>query len=200
MLDGLLEVVSSSPWTYAAVLGIAALDAVLPLVPSEATVLSAGALAGAGDLSLELVIAAAAAGAIIGDNGAYSIGRALGRRIDARIARYEWAVRRRAWAERKLVTDGGKLLLAARFVPGGRTATTVTAGVVRLRWARFVVLTAIAATAWASGIGALGFAGGEAVEENPYLGLPLLLGVALALYALLHVATRLRGRRLRLAT
>jgi membrane protein DedA with SNARE-associated domain len=199
MFDGLLEVVSSSPWTYAAVLAIAALDAVLPIVPSEATVLSAGALAGAGDLSLELVIAAATAGAIVGDNGAYSVGRLLGPRIDARIARYECAVRRRAWAERKLVTDGGKLLLAGRFVPGGRTATSVTAGVVRLRWARFVVLTAIAGTAWASAVGALGFAGGEAVEENPYLGLPLLLGIATALYPSLHVATRLRCQRSPLA-
>jgi membrane protein DedA with SNARE-associated domain len=194
MFDGLLELVSASPWTYAGILAIAALDAVLPIVPSEAAVLSAGALAGAGDLSLALVISGAAAGAWIGDNSAYSIGRVFGPRLEARIARNERLWRRRVWAERKLLADGGTLLLAARFVPGGRTATTLTAGLVRLRWRRFGLLTLISGTAWASGIGLVGYAGGNAVEDNPYLGLPLLLAIAVGVYGAMSGMKRLRRR------
>jgi membrane protein DedA with SNARE-associated domain len=194
VFDGLLELVSASPWTYAAIFAIAALDAVIPLVPSETAVLSAGVLAGTGDLSLVLVISAAAGGALVGDNCAYSIGRFLGPRLEPRIARSERARGPYAWARQKLVTEGGTLLLAARFVPGGRTATTVTSGILRLRWRRFLVLTFAAGTAWATGIGLLGYAGGHAVEENPYLGLPLLLGVAVLVCALTALVKRLRRR------
>jgi membrane protein DedA with SNARE-associated domain len=195
MLDGLLELVSASDWTYAVILAVALLDAVLPIVPSEAAVVSAGALAGAGDLSIALVIAAATAGAFVGDNSAYAIGRVFGTRVETRLAGNERALRRRAWAEQKLITEAGTLLLAARFVPGGRTATTVTAGLIRLRWARFVLLTLAAGTAWATGVGLLGYAGGQAVGDNPYLGLALLVAAAAGVYAALRIAKRLRRRR-----
>lgn len=76
IVDSFVELVSDSPWTYVVIVVVAALDAVLPLVPSEATVISAGVLAGAGDLHLALVIAAGAAGAYGGDASAYWIGGA----------------------------------------------------------------------------------------------------------------------------
>src|SRR4030095_4563453 len=69
--DSLVDLVSSSPWTYAGILAMAAIDALIPLVPSEATVIAAGVLAGAGELELGLVIAAGAAGAYTGDTAAY---------------------------------------------------------------------------------------------------------------------------------
>src|ERR687897_1960373 len=113
--ESVLELVSASPWTYAVILGIAALDAVLPLVPSEATVISAGVLAGAGDLQLALVIAAGAAGAYAGDSSAYWLGRRLGGRLERGIFRGEKATERRAWAERTLEQHGGPLIFGARF-------------------------------------------------------------------------------------
>ena len=83
----LWTLVSASPWTYAVILVVAALDAVLPLVPSETAVISAGVLAGAGDLSLGLVIAAGAAGAFAGDSSAYWLGRRFDRRLERRLFR-----------------------------------------------------------------------------------------------------------------
>lgn len=68
MWDSLVDLASGSPWTYAVVLGFAALDAIAPLVPSETIVVAAAALAASGRLSLALVLAAAAAGAVAGDN------------------------------------------------------------------------------------------------------------------------------------
>ena len=133
-LESFVELASASPWTYAVILGIAALDALLPLVPSEATVISAGVLAGAGDLQLGLVIAAGAAGAYLGDSSAYLLGRRLDERHAERLFRH-----RRTWAERTLERHGGPVIFGARFVPGGRTATTVSAGLLRMRWSRFAV-------------------------------------------------------------
>src|SRR4051812_50182512 len=69
----------SSPWAYAIVLGIAALDAVVPAVPSESLAITAGVLAGVGKLHLLPTIAAAAAGGFIGDSTSHLIGRRGGR-------------------------------------------------------------------------------------------------------------------------
>ena len=77
MLQNLTDYVSGSPWTYAFLFGVAALDVVFPLVPSETSVILGGVLASSGDLLLAGVIATAAAGAVLGDNTAYWIGTRL---------------------------------------------------------------------------------------------------------------------------
>jgi len=176
MLESLVELVSASGWTYVLVLVVAALDAVLPVVPSEATAIAAGVLAGAGDLNIGLVVAAAAAGAFAGDSAAYGIGRGLGPRATARLPR-----RRVAWAERTLSAHAALLIVVARFVPGGRTATMVTAGAVRLEWLRFERLAAVAAGVWATYAGALGFVGGRAFEDDPLKALLVGFGLAAVL-------------------
>src|SRR3954447_26244318 len=72
VLDALTDVAANSPWTYAAVLTVALLDAIIPAVPSETTLIAPAALAGTGRLDLWLVLAAAAAGAFLGDNAVYA--------------------------------------------------------------------------------------------------------------------------------
>ncbi len=67
MFESLTEYVSGSPWTYAFLFAVSALDVVFPVVPSEASVITAGVLASSGDLILVLVIVLAAAGAILGN-------------------------------------------------------------------------------------------------------------------------------------
>src|SRR4051794_30503398 len=78
VFDSLVDLVAATPWAYAAILAIAALDAVFPLVPSETTVIAAGVLAAAGELELPLVVAAGAAGALGGDSTSYAAGGRLG--------------------------------------------------------------------------------------------------------------------------
>jgi membrane-associated protein len=192
----LVDLVSASPWTYAVILAVAALDALVPMVPSETTVISAGVLAGAGDLEIVFVIAAAAAGAYVGDSTAYWLGRGLSERLGRTLFRSEKAARRRDWAERALEGHGGPIILGARFVPGGRTAVTVTAGIVRMRWARFALFAAVAAMAWASYAAVIGYLGGRVFEE-PLWGLLAGFGVAFGIFAVVEAARRLRHRRRR---
>jgi membrane-associated protein len=185
MLESLTQLVSGSPWTYAVVLGFAALDAVFPLVPSEATAVAAGVLAGAGDLHVAAVLGAAATGALIGDTSAYGVGRSTGSFISRQLLRG-----RQAWAERMLRERGGLLIVAARFIPGGRTAATVTAGLTGMRWTRFLRAAAAAAAVWATFAVGLGYAGGQAFEEKPWLGLIAAFGVAATIALTVELARR----------
>jgi membrane-associated protein len=192
--DSLVDLVSSSPWTYAVILAIAAIDALIPLVPSEATVIAAGVLAGAGELELGLVIAAGAAGAYTGDTAAYWLGRRLDHRIDPLVFRGAKGGRRKAWAERVIARHGGPLIFGARFVPGGRTATTITAGVVKMRWAVFAAFAAAAGIAWATYCSLVGYIGGRAFQENLLWGLLIGFGFAAVSFVVIEVVRRIRGR------
>ena len=89
MFESLTEYVSGSPWTYVFLVVVCALDAIIPFVPSETSVILAGVLASTGDLNLILVIATAATGAVLGDNASYWIGRKVGHRfVDAVVERF----------------------------------------------------------------------------------------------------------------
>ena len=190
MLDSLIGLVSGSPWTYALVLGVAALDAVVPLVPSETTAIAAAVLAAAGDLSIEFVLASAAAGAFVGDSTAYLLGRTLGEKRAPRLLASEKARKRVSQAERILATRGGYVIVVSRFVPGGRTATMLAAGLTGMRSRTFFLFAALAAVIWASYASLLGYIGGRTFEEHPWQGVLL----ALALAGAVGVALELRRR------
>ena len=89
-VDQFTQLVADAPgWAYAIIFVLALLDAIVPVVPSETSVITAGVVAASGDLSVPLIVAAAAAGAFAGDNTAYLLGRRFGRRIEARFFRGE---------------------------------------------------------------------------------------------------------------
>jgi len=191
VLESLTALVSASPWTYAVVLGLAAADALFPLFPSETAAIAAGVLAGAGDLSIAFVIAAAATGAFIGDNSSYAVGRTAGETATRPLFRGAKGQARRVWAERTLDRRGGYLIVVARFIPGGRTVTTLTAGMTRMRWPRFVGFAGVAAVLWASFAAGSGYVGGKAFENDPLLGLGAAFAVVAAVTLAVEVARRL---------
>jgi membrane-associated protein len=194
MTQALIDLLST-PWSYAVIFGIAALDAVVPVVPSETLAITGGVLAGLGDLHLTTVIAAAAVGAFVGDSSAYLLGRTIG--VPARERLFHGARARRAlaWAEKQLAERGPYLILIARFVPGGRTATTFTAGLVRFRAVLFFPIAAVAAVAWAVYAVLLGYYGGRIFEERPLLALGVALGIAFGITGVVELSRRLRRRR-----
>src|SRR5262245_31149033 len=96
----------ASGWAYLILFLFAYLDALIPIVPTEAALITAGALAASGGLSLGLIIPAAAAGAFLGDNTAYLIGHRFGARATARFFTGEKAKHRMDWAEEQLDERG----------------------------------------------------------------------------------------------
>jgi membrane-associated protein len=192
------DAVSGSDWSYLVVFVVAMLDAFFPVVPSEATAITAGVVAGTGGLAVEVCILAAALGAFVGDNISFGIGHFLGHRVERRFFHGEKAQRRLRWAQRMLDERGGYLIVVARFIPGGRTATTFTAGFVEtFAWRRFLVFDALAGAIWGSYTVLLGYFGGRSFEEEPWKGLLLAFGIAVAVTAVVEAARYLRHRRAR---
>lgn len=193
MFQSLTDYVSGSPWTYAFLFAVAAIDVVFPLVPSETSVILAGVLAASGDLVIGLVILCAGAGAIFGDNSAFVIGRTAGHRI---VARYFAGDRRKRidWAEEQIQRRGGYLILVGRFIPGGRTAVTVACGLLEMRWHRFIRYDVPAGFMWSSYAALLGFFGGKAFEQSPFKGFLVAFGVALAITGGVELFRWLRKR------
>ena len=94
MFDGLTQL-QASPLTYLAVLGACALDAVLPIVPSDA------------------VVIAAAAGGFLGDMGSYVLGRTAGATAARRLFRSPKAKGRLTWAGEALDRHGATIIVVA---------------------------------------------------------------------------------------
>jgi len=182
--------------SYAIAIVIPALDAILPVLPSETAIITLGvATAGSADPRVGLLVACSAAGAFLGDNLCYLLGRRFGPQIERRFFRSEKGARRLAWAERSLERYGMPLIVACRFIPGGRTAVTLCCGIVRYQQRRFVIATAIAGVIWASYSFFIGRLGGKAFEDKPWAGLLLALGVAVGISMLVELARRIRSGR-----
>jgi membrane-associated protein len=193
MFETLTQYVSGSPWTYAFLFGVAALDVVFPLVPSETSVILGGVLAGTGDLMLAGVIVAAAAGAILGDNTSYAIGRTVGPRLVERF--FKGDRRKRVdWAEKQVEERGGYLIVIGRFIPGGRTAVTLACGLLEMRWRKFITFDVAAAFVWAAYAALLGYVGGRTFEKNPLYGFLIAFAVALAITGAVEVYRWYRKR------
>jgi membrane-associated protein len=188
-------VANASGWAYAILFVLAFLDALIPIVPSETSVITAGVVASAGDLSLPLVIVFAAAGAFGGDNTAYWIGHRFGTRVEKRFFNGEKARQRVAWAHRQIEERGGELIVIARFIPAGRTVVTLSSGTLGYPWRRFVLFDAIAASTWALYAALLGYLGGHAFEEQPWKGLLLAFAIALAVTGGVEAVRWYRKRR-----
>src|SRR5829696_3518030 len=122
--EWLERAISGEIWTYPAILAAVALDSLLPVAPGETVVITAAVLAANGDLSPFLVILAGTAGGCLGDNACYGVGATLGRRVERRFFSSDSARLRSEWARRQLRRRGPAIIIVARFVPGGRTATT----------------------------------------------------------------------------
>ncbi|MGH3263458.1 MAG: DedA family protein, partial [Trebonia sp.] len=129
MFDSIAHAISGSPWTYLLLAGVCAGDAVFPVLPSETLIIAAAVLAAQGHLDIVFVILAAAVGALIGDNSAYGIGHSGLRRLtDRLVTRSEKTRKSLQWGRDQLRQHGVWVIVVARFIPGGRTATTYVAG------------------------------------------------------------------------
>ena len=192
-LEGLIDLLTGSTWTYPLLLAICAGDAVIPLLPSESALIVCGIQAARGELSLGWVIAFAALGALIGDNTSYAGGRWLGQPFARRFLSGERAQARIDWAQRFLKERGSYVLIVARFIPGGRTATTFTSGLVHLRWpTRFFPYVLAAAVLWGTFGALVGYLGGRTFRDQPVYAVLLAFGIAALVTGVVELVRRYR--------
>ena len=177
--------------SYAAAIVFPALDAVFPVLPSETIVITLGvATAGSADPRIALLVACAAFGAFLGDNLCYVLGSRFSPWIERRFFRSEKGAKQRDWAERSLARYGIPLIVACRFIPGGRTAVMLSCGIVRYDRRRFIIATAIAGVIWACYAFFIGRLGGKAFEDRQWVGLLLALGLTIVISVLIEAARR----------
>jgi membrane protein DedA with SNARE-associated domain len=180
VFDFVQQHVSGSPLTYLLIVGVCAGDALLPLFPSEAIVITAGVLAANGRLEIAFVVLASWLGAVIGDNSAYGLGRSGLRRLADRLLGSESNQRRLRWARHQLRSSGAWIIIVARFIPGGRTATTYVAGTLEMPWKRrFLPADTAAGLIWSLFSASLGYFGGAAFEDNLIVPLAIATGASL---------------------
>jgi membrane protein DedA with SNARE-associated domain len=168
-------------------------------IPGETTLIVAAYLARPEQhrYSLVSVIAVAAAGAIVGDNVGYWLGRFGGRKL-----LFRWSFTRRHFervlppAERYFAKHGPKTVFIGRFVALLRVTAAWLAGISHMPWWKFLIWNAAGGIAWATGISLLSYWAGKAVAEgvNRY-GLYAVIGL-IALAAVAFVGLRFWRRRM----
>src|SRR5580692_2977694 len=127
-------------------------------IPGETALIAAAVLASRGKLQIELVILIAIAGAIVGDNIGYLIGRKGGRWLLERPGMFE---RQRHEAlrigESFFERHGPKAVFLGRWVLGLRTWASWLAGATRMEWKEFALWNAAGGISWATTIGLLAY-------------------------------------------
>jgi membrane protein DedA with SNARE-associated domain len=149
-------------------------------VPGETGLITAAVLASQGKLKIELVIALAAAGAIVGDNIGYLIGRKGGRWLLERPGHFhKQRLQVLAVGQPFFDRHGPKAVFFGRFVLGLRVWASWLAGATRMHWRSFVLWNALGGIVWASTIGLiayfLGHSAGNAIEAFGLFGLAAVL-------------------------
>lgn len=165
-------------------------------LPGETTLVAAALLASQGKLSLFWVIAAAAAGAIIGDSIGYMIGRRYGRALFARLGRrtHHFSDERIAHAERYFHKYGMWTVFFGRFVALLRILAGPMAGTLRMHYPRFLLANASGGIVWAGLVAVVAYKIGEHADKIfGRLSVGALIAVGVVLLAA-YVVFKLRRR------
>jgi membrane protein DedA with SNARE-associated domain len=192
MFHSVFHLLANPPEAYVIVWALALGDSVVPILPSEAALITAGLLSVVGELTLGWVILAGAFGAFCGDSIAYALGRFVGRPFQERFLKGDRAQRALKWSRGQLEERGGLVLIVGRYVPGGRTAATFTCGVTHYPYGRFVAFDAVAAVSWAVYASVLGYFGGRFFRDHAWVALLVAFGIAGLLTVAVEGVRRLR--------
>jgi membrane protein DedA with SNARE-associated domain len=146
---------------------VVALESMGVPAPGETALVTAAIFAGTTQrLTIGWVVAAAAIGAIVGDNIGYAIGRRFGYSL---LIRYGALVRidtkRIKLGQYLFARHGGKVVFFGRFVALLRAVAAIMAGINCMPWRRFLFFNASGGVVWAAGYGTAAYAFGARVER-----------------------------------
>jgi membrane protein DedA with SNARE-associated domain len=178
-IDQLIAFVSANAWLGYLTLFLAALLEAVPVVgsviPGSTIILALSALVPGGDLQLEWVLAAATAGALLGDGSAFWIGHRAQREILSSwpLSNYPRLI---AQSEAFFHRWGALAVFFARFVPPIRAFVPITAGSLGMPPLRFFAVNVPAVLLWAPAHVLPGVLAVSALHQ--YAGLPHHVGIA----------------------
>lgn len=166
-------------------------------VPGETALLAGAALAHFGRLSLFGVIVTAIAGATLGDNLGFFLGRRFGRRL---IERHGWRVAltgaRLSQFDTFFERHGARTVFIARFVTGLRVFGAVLAGASGLGWPKFLFYNASGALVWSTAVAVAGYSLAYSWEMlERWIGRSGLFGLAVVIALVVIGVVRARRNR-----
>ena len=171
---------------YAAIFFIVMLESAGFPLPGETILVSAAAYAGhRHSLDIRYVIAAAAGGAILGDNIGFWVGRVIGRSL---LLRWGYLVgldeRRMKLGQYLFHRHGGKIIFFGRFVALLRALAALLAGANGLSPLRFFIFNAAGGIVWATLFGVGGYMLGEGISRiaGPFGWATLIAAVVVILF------------------
>lgn len=162
-------------------------------LPGETVLVLASAYAGAtGELHLSLIIACAAAGAIIGDNIGFWIGRTYGTKFLLRYGKFVHLSESRLRLGQYLFEKhGAKIVFFGRFVAFLRVFAALLAGANQYQWPQFLFFNAAGGIVWSLVFGIGAFIFGDSIHRvSGPLGVTALAGIAAGVIAFMYIVRR----------
>jgi membrane protein DedA with SNARE-associated domain len=180
-------------WVIPLVIG----DAIFPPIPSEMVVITGGALSADGRANVFLVLALAALASWLGDMVVFQLFR---RRLSHVLDRWKWGRRVHTGIHSALAKAGRSstygTIIGARFIPGGRLATSAASGIANVSVRGFSLCAGLGAVLWASWLVGLGYFTGSATRLPFWASSLIGVAVGLVIGAVVGVlVTRRRGNR-----
>lgn len=132
---------------------------VMPFLPGDSLLFTAGLFAATGDLSLFILLSSLIVAAILGDNVNYWIGRKIGLSV------FNWKIKGRQLVKESYLQKteeffekrGVFAIIMARFVPIVRTFTPFAAGVGKMNYRKFLLFDVIGGVLWISSMTFAGY-------------------------------------------
>src|SRR5216684_5879292 len=131
------------------------------VLPGDSLLFTIGVVAGAGQLSLVVIMLLLICASMLGDWCGYLLGRRAGpaifNRPDSRFFKQEYLQRTQAFYDK----HGGKTIIYAKFVPIIRTFAPFVAGVANMPFRRFLAFDIFGGIGWVFSMTILGYLLGE---------------------------------------
>ncbi|MEW1950438.1 DedA family protein [Pseudarthrobacter sp902506025] len=180
-------------WVIPVVIG----DAIFPPIPSEMLVITGGALSADGRANVFLVLVLAAVASWLGDMVVFHLFR---RRLSHVLDRWKWGRRVHSGIHAALAKAGRSstygTIIGARFIPGGRLATSAASGVANVSVRGFSLCAALGAVLWACWLVGLGYFTGSTTKLPFWASSLIGVAVGLLIGAVVGIlVTRRRGDR-----
>lgn len=148
-------------------------------LPGDSLLFTAGFLSSQGFLNIAVLCAITGIGAVLGDNTGYWLGRRFGPTVFSRKDSLLFDSSYLGKAQHFYATYGSKTLVLARFIPVIRTIAPTMAGVGRMRYAKFLLFSIVAATVWGIGLPLAGYYIGSIIPGVDKYIIPIVLLIIL---------------------
>lgn len=138
---------------------------VMPFLPGDSLLFTAGLFAQLGNLNIATLIGLLFIAAVLGDNVNYFIGRNVGLRVlqlkmgNRTLVKSEYLDKTHAFYE----THGPKTIIMARFVPIVRTFAPFVAGIAEMKYRTFLLFDLLGGAIWISSLSLAGYFLGQII-------------------------------------